>query len=418
MNSSTLNFKKHLLQLFLIGLIGAPNYSYAGSLDSLVQRTTIDTSQSKLNMDAVYNRPFLSTTKAPVALGGYLEANSLYSSTDGVSEGWSFQARRLTVFMSASISNRIKFLSEIELEEGGKKIGIEFAAMDIAMHPAFNLRGGIVMNPIGAFNQNHDGPKWEFVERPTVGTQLLPATFSNAGFGIFGKVHKGKWIFGYEAYLTNGLDESIIDNLENKTYLPAVKNNFGRFEESSNGSPLVSGKVAVKNRKIGEIGISYMGGIYNQFEVDGLTTAPKNRYDVVAIDINTTISKTKTTFVGEALYAFIDVPESYTQQYGSKQAGAYLDVVQTIFTKNFFNWKAATLNIACRFDYTDWNIGRFKENNEVIGDELFAITPALSFRPSSQTVIRLNYRIQNQIDIVQNPASKTRSWLFGFSTYF
>ena len=49
------------------------------------------------------------------------------------------------------------------------------------------------MNTIGAFNQNHDGPKWEFVERPDVAVNMLPATWSNPGFGFYGKTHTGNW---------------------------------------------------------------------------------------------------------------------------------------------------------------------------------------------------------------------------------
>ncbi len=124
--------------------------SIGQKLDSLIERTYVDTSTSNLNMDAVYNRPFLSVSKMPVALGGYLEANSIYTTEDGVTEGLSFQARRLTIFMSASITKRIKFLSEMEFEDGTKEIGIEFAAMDISLHSLLNLRGGIVMNPIGS----------------------------------------------------------------------------------------------------------------------------------------------------------------------------------------------------------------------------------------------------------------------------
>ena len=166
--------------------------------EPMVSRVQSDSTKNQLNMDAVYNRPFLMVNKMPVALGGYLEANSFYASEDGVSEGLSFQARRLTMFMSASITERIKFLSEMEFEDGTKEIGIEFAAMDVAFHPALNFRGGIVMNPIGAFNQNHDGPRWEFIERPDVAVNMLPATWSNAGFGMFGKTYKGNWILGYE----------------------------------------------------------------------------------------------------------------------------------------------------------------------------------------------------------------------------
>ncbi len=394
------------------------NQAQAQTLDTLLSRVEVDTSADQMNMDAVYNRPFLTTDKMPVAVGGYLEINSKYSSTDGVSEGMSFQARRLTLFMSASISKRIKFLSEIEFEEGGKEIAIEFAAMDVNLHPLLNFRGGVIMNPIGAFNQNHDGPKWEFVERPDVSINMLPTTWSNAGFGFYGKTYKRNWIVGYEVYLTNGFDSKIIDNEANRTYLPAPKTTEERFEESSNGMPLFTGKIAIKNRKLGEIGLSYMGGVYNDFEVDGIELDKKRRVDVLAVDINTTIKKTGTYIVGEMAYVMVDVPDTYTQQYGSKQYGYFVDIVQPILKRKIMDWDHAVLNVAARIDYTDFNIEKFNETDTNIGDHLFAITPAVSFRPSSQTVFRLNYRYQWQQDILNNPAAKTASWLFGVSTYF
>lgn len=390
----------------------------AQNKDSLITRIPVDTTKALLNMDAAYNRPFLTVNKMPVALGGYLEANSIYNSEDGVSEGLSFQAIRLTMFMSASITKRIKFLSELEFEDGTKEIGIEFAAMDVAFHPALNFRGGIVMNPIGAFNQNHDGPKWEFVERPDVAVNMLPATWSNAGFGLYGKTYKGNWVFGYEAYLTNGFDNSIIDNEENRTFLPATKDNKERFEENNSGKALVTGKVAIKNRKIGEIGISYMGGVYNKFEEDGVVLDKERRVDVFAVDMNTTIKKTGTYIVGEAVWILVDVPSTYTQQFGNKQHGAFIDIVQPVLKRKIFDWEDAVFNISARLDYVDWNVGKFNETNTEIGDDLWAITPSISFRPSSQTVFRLNYRYQLQTDILNNPPARAASWLFGFSTYF
>ena len=390
----------------------------AQNKDSLITRIPVDTTKALLNMDAAYNRPFLTVNKMPVALGGYLEANSIYNSEDGVSEGLSFQARRLTMFMSASITKRIKFLTELEFEDGTKEIGIEFAAMDVAFHPALNFRGGIVMNPIGAFNQNHDGPKWEFVERPDVAVNMLPATWSNAGFGLYGKTYKGNWVFGYEAYLTNGFDNSIIDNEENRTFLPATKDNKERFEENNSGKALVTGKVAIKNRKIGEIGISYMGGVYNKFEEDGVVLDKERRVDVFAVDMNTTIKKTGTYIVGEAVWILVDVPSTYTQQFGNKQHGAFIDIVQPVLKRKIFDWEDAVFNISARLDYVDWNVGKFNETNTEIGDDLWAITPSISFRPSSQTVFRLNYRYQLQTDILNNPPARAASWLFGFSTYF
>ncbi len=124
-------------------------------------------------MDAVYNRPFIAVGKLPVSLGGYMEANWQHLGTDGISEGHQFQFRRMTLFVSSTIGKRLKFLSEIEFEDGAKEIAIEFAALDIELHPLLNFRGGMILNPIGAFNQNHDGPKWEFIDRPVSATQLF-----------------------------------------------------------------------------------------------------------------------------------------------------------------------------------------------------------------------------------------------------
>ncbi len=178
---------------------------------SFFKKLPRDTAGVKMNMDAVYDRPFLQMGSLLVAIGGYLEANTTYSSTDGVSEGFSFQLPRMTIFLSSTILNKIKFLSEIELEEGGREINIEFASMDVEFHPLFNFRGGIIMNPIGSFNQNHDGPKWEFVNRPVSSTTIIPSTWSTAGLGLYGKYARNNWIWAYEAYLTNGFDDKIMD---------------------------------------------------------------------------------------------------------------------------------------------------------------------------------------------------------------
>ena len=105
-------------------------------------------------------------------------------------------------------------------------------------------------------------------------------------------------MFGYEAYLTGSFDNSIIDNVESKTFLPAAKNNSNRFEEVNSGLPLFTGKLAVKNTKVGELGLSYMGGVYNKFQDDGLRIDDKRRVDVFAIDFNSTLPALNTFITG------------------------------------------------------------------------------------------------------------------------
>jgi hypothetical protein len=408
--------KRYILFFVLIILIAFPAFAQIDS--TLLRRTEKDTSRIQMNMDAVYNRPFLTMGKLPVSVGGYVEANWQHLGTDGISEGHQFQMRRLTLFVASSIYKRIKFLTEIEFEDGTKEINIEFASVDMEFHPLLNLRGGIVMNPIGAFNQNHDGPKWEFIDRPVSATQMLPATWSNVGFGLYGKLYRGRWVYAYEAYLTNGFDDQIIRNVENKTFLPASKENPDRFEESFNGVPLITAKTAIRNRNVGELGLSYMGGVYNKFQEDGLKLDQKRRVHVFAVDFNSTLPFTKTWLNGEIAWVNVDVPETYSQQFGERQVGGFIDLVQPVLRKPIFGFEKSVINFAFRTEYVDWNKGTFRETGTSIQDDFVSIVPGISWRPTSQTVIRLNYRYNWQTDILGNQPSKTAGFQVGFSSYF
>ena len=409
---------KPLKKFFLLLVMFLPATLFAQIDSTLVKRVPSDTGKQGMNMDAIYNRPFLAVGKLPVSLGGYMETNWQYMTTDGVSEGHQFQFRRMTLFVASTISKRIKFLSEIEFEDGTREIAIEFASVDFEFNPLLNLRGGIILNPIGAFNQNHDGPKWEFTDRPISATQMLPATWSNAGFGLFGKKYASNWMLGYEFYLSGGFDNSITDNEHNRTFLPAARENESRFEASASGEPLVTGKVAIRHTKIGELGVSFMGGVYNRFREDGLVVDTKRRCDVFALDFNSTIPKLNTYLTAEWAWVFVQIPETFTQQYGNQQQGGFLDIVQPIVKGRMLGWDKAVVNVAVRLEYVDWNVGTFRETGGVIGDQVWSVMPALSFRPTPQTVIRLNYRYMEETDLLNNPPALTGGFSFGISSYF
>ena len=377
-----------------------------------------DSDSIKLNMDATYNRPFLRSEKLPITIGGHAEVNYQYLQEDGINEGHQFQMRRTSLFISTSIANRFSFLSEIEFEDGAKEINIEFAALDFEISPLLIMRAGIVVNPIGAFNQNHDGPKWDFVDRPISATQLLPATFSNVGFGIYGKNSNQNWAYGYEFYLTNGLNDRLIANEESKTFLPAVKADANRFEESFNGSLLTTAKFTVRKNAIGELGLSWMGGNYNKYQEDGFKLDKRRRADVFAVDFNTKISKINTTITSEWAWIKVNIPETYTEQFGENQQGGVVDFVTPLFRCKIFGIEKSILNAGLRVEYVDWNKGKFKTTNGNIAEDVFSIVPAISWRPTAETVFRINYRYNWQRDILGNPPAKMAGIQIGVATYF
>ncbi len=410
MRTSTFILHKSLYIFVLL----FPCWVYAQANTTLLN----DTAKMKLNMDAVYNRPFLTASKLPVAIGGYLEANSQYGLGNNYLEGLHFQMRRMTIFLSSSVAKKIKFFSELEFEEGTRKINLEFCALDFEMHPLLNLRGGILLNPIGAFNQNHDGPRWDFIDRPLVATGIIPTTLSNVGMGFNGKYFSRNWILGYEMYLTNGFDHKIIDNEEGRTSLNAGKQDLNKFTRSSNGMPLFSGKIAIRNRNIGELGISYMGGVYNNWRNNRIVIDKQRQLHVFAIDFASSLFKNKLNIQGEMAQIWVDVPDNFSEQYGNKQMGVYMDVIYTLLQQQILGWDKAKLNLGLRAEYIDYNIGKFKENNTKIGDDLLAFVPCIAFRPNGTSVVRLNYRIEQAHDLLNNPPTPARSIQFGFSSYF
>ena len=180
---------------------------------------------------------------------------------------------------------------------------------------------------------------------------------------------------------------------------------------------LFTGKVALRNSKAGEIGLSYMSGAYNKFKEDGLDLDKKRNVSVFAIDFNSTLP-TKTFINGEWAFVKVDIPDTYTEQFGRKQQGGFIDFVQPIIKRPWFGFENSVLNAAVRFEYVDWNKGNFKSTGGNISDDVISVVPAISWRPTSQTVFRFNYRYNWQTDLLGNPPSKLAGFQFGLSTYF
>jgi hypothetical protein len=149
-----------------------------------------------------------------------------------------------------------------------------------------------------------------------------------------------------------------------------------------------------------------------------LILGKKRRLDVLALDFNTNLPTVNTWINAEWAWIFVDVPQTYSQQYAEKQNGGFIDIVQPIIRKTILGFERSVINGAIRTEYVDWNAGRFNETGSNIREDYVAVVPGVSWRPTSQTVIRLNYRYSWLTDILGNRPSKTAGFQFGFSSYF
>ena len=105
---------------------------------------------------------------------------------------------RFVLLFGHSFSDRIKFWSELEVEhalvEGGEESGevaLEQAYLDFLITPAFNIRAGMMLTPVGIINERHEPPSFNGVERPFVETVIIPTTWRELGFGLTGDFGRG-----------------------------------------------------------------------------------------------------------------------------------------------------------------------------------------------------------------------------------
>ena len=164
---------------------------------------------------SVYQKPFILEGKG-ARLGGYVDHEfKMDYNSDGELVAASFTPHRMIPFIFAEIVSGLRFFTEIEFEYGGDveksgEIKIEFATLDLSLSEAFNVRGGIILMPLGRFNLLHDSPVNDFTERPLIARYIVPTTFMESGAGVYGSVYPGEIsMLSYELYLVNGFGDNV-----------------------------------------------------------------------------------------------------------------------------------------------------------------------------------------------------------------
>lgn len=378
------------------------------------QAVTQPDDTSNIYLPGVYERPTFATV-GNLSLGGFAEANTNSFVENGSPEGFSFEFRRFNLFLSSEVSDRVRLLSELEFQHGTETINLKRALLDFEIHPAFVMRGGVLLNPIGIYNVNDDAPLWEFIERPLVATEIIPSSLSEVGVGAHGQITPGTTTLMYDAYLTNGLGDRIVLNDLGRTRL-ASGIREDQFAADNNGSPAYTGRLAVRNKVFGEVGASYYGGIYNTYRIGNDAVDAKRWYHLFAFDYNLDLRVAEVR--GEVAYAMIDIQRNLQETFGDRQWGGHVDIVVPVWRPNFLTYNDVTWNLSVRLERVDYNIGRFSSTGSRIYDEMNSITGAISFRPTDATVFRFNYMRNWRKDLFGNPAVETGAVQFGFATYF
>lgn len=117
---------------------------------------------------------------------------------------------RAIVYVGYKFNNRWLLNSELEFEhastgEGAEEKGevsVEFAYVDYLWRPQLNLRAGLLLVPMGLTNELHEPTVFLGVLRPGVERAIIPTTWRENGFGLFGDLGP----FTYRTYAITSFD--------------------------------------------------------------------------------------------------------------------------------------------------------------------------------------------------------------------
>jgi len=138
-----------------------------------------------------------------LTIGGYGNIDYNQPIDNNIRQNGKLDVHRLVMLFGYHFNSQTSLITEIEYEHV-TEVYIEQAFLNHRINPKLNLRGGLMLTPMGITNEYHESPTFNGVERPLIDKYLAPTTWREIGAGISGNLPSLS--MKYQAYLMNGFN--------------------------------------------------------------------------------------------------------------------------------------------------------------------------------------------------------------------
>jgi hypothetical protein len=326
------------------------------------------------------------------SVGGYGEVH--YTNATGPNTPGIVNVRRFVLYLAHTFSEKLAVRSELELEdakieggEAGGEVALEQLYLDYLISPAFTMRAGLVLPPVGIVNEIHEPPTFNGVDRPTFDQVVIPTTWREIGVGAVGAI-PGSSGLSYRLYLMNGLKAAGF------TAASGIRGGRQEGKEASFANPSVTGRLEWARPGLRLGGSFWYGGSANQDSLLG-TGAFDNAVALVSADARYDVGP----LMFRGVVAHISVADAdaidavYATQVGSRIAGGYIEAAYNVLSA-LAPASAQRLNAFLRYENFDTQAG---VPAGVVKDETLArriTTFGLSYKPIYNVVFKGDYQLQ------------------------
>jgi hypothetical protein len=296
-----------------------------------------------------------------------------------------------------------------------EEIYIEQAFVNYAISNNVNLRGGLMLVPMGIVNEYHEPTTFNGTERPAVDHDIVPTTWRELGVGVNGRFPEIS--LGYQAYIFNGFKSTALDDEGGvKGFLKGKDGLRGGRQkgiESTVDSPTFSAKLdyyGIPGLRFGLAG--YFGQTQAADEVEDLDGA---NIGISMVGLDVRYAFRKFTARGEFIYASLSDTDKYNtltgRDLGSALMGYYVEGAYNLLPLT------AKQKLYAFARYEQYDTHASTEGSLVSNDAYNRqdITAGLSYHIANGVVIKGDYQIK---DNALDGAEVSNQLNFGIGVWF
>ncbi len=334
--------------------------------------------------------------KRGLSIGGYgefLYQNFARDREDGSRAGLTDKADflRAVLYVGYKFGDRFVLNTELEVAHGvsasdkGGEVEMEFGYLDYLHSKSFNLRGGLMLIPMGLINEFHEPPTFLGARRPDVEDLIIPTTWRELGIGAYGDLGP----LSYKLYLVNGLDAS---RYEAET----IGEGSGEGSFASARNLAVTGRLDYTGTPGAVFGVSFFTGDSGQGRVlpSGRTFAGRTTFFDVHADWKWRGIEARGLYVrstvGDASEINVLNGLEGDESVGSRQTGWYLQAGFDVFSLR--PGSRASLTPFFRYERYDTQAEVPRGYSRNPEHDVKQLTLGLSFKPIDNVVVKLDWQ--------------------------
>jgi len=234
----------------------------------------------------------------------------------------------LVLLFGYKFNDQVQFVTEVEFEHVNE-VFVEQAFVNYNVADNINLRGGLMLVPMGIINEFHEPTTFNGTERPTLDNVIVPSTWREIGIGVSGRFNDIS--LGYQAYIFNGFKSTASDGADGVDGFLKGSNGLrgGRQKaiRSTIDSPTFSGKLDYYGLPGLRLGLS---GYFGQTQAaDDIEEIDGANIGISMIGFDARYAYQRFTARGQFIYASLSGTEEYntltSQDLGSALMGWYAE---------------------------------------------------------------------------------------------